>query len=497
MNTFKVKIFDAQGTKSLSVAKASFCIGSSNQSDIVLVDPTIQGEHVRVWCEGGRLWIQDLGTSQGTSINDMRLPPLKPMLCREIDTLKLGDSPFTISIEPVFVRAPQVKPAEPPKAVTKAAEAEQNAEERRQELAKFSRELADLRLQIQMARLEKDGVEEIKKYRETVQEQIQGLEVKKSQMLHEMAEWEKDKVIFRKRLDMELAELRAKTEKELKKSVEDGKRSFEEWRVGRVEQIGQAMTVLMDRLILPLVGKPFAASQFRRLEKEFSQIVRDVLLNQVSPDDTVAEFTQSQANLKRPEKRSIFERLPWRKFSWGAGGAAAFVATLLAGWSLYSSRMATSSLSASSTAPSESPAPSREVARYMPPTTADFKRSYTDNVLFTTRFAEREQNSVYRSRLTAELKKVSLEWQWAPQLTNAVATKDLELVRDLTKMKESIPAGLEKEAIGRMRSREAVFQSDLLKLLQSRDNVERFIQFKRNFYVKNQNLSVASAKEEK
>ncbi|HMN68562.1 MAG TPA: FHA domain-containing protein, partial [Bdellovibrionales bacterium] len=107
--TLRVKIFDVAGTQRLPVSKPSATVGSAPHCDVVLNHPSVQGEHLRAWSEGGRIWVQDLGGGTGTTINGIRLPPLKPMLVRDLDVLKLAECPATLGFETNMVRAPVVQ----------------------------------------------------------------------------------------------------------------------------------------------------------------------------------------------------------------------------------------------------------------------------------------------------------------------------------------------------------------------------------------------------
>ncbi len=106
--TLKIKIFDAKGTQVIPTAKSTATVGSAEHCDVVFDHPTVANEHARAWCEGGRIWVQDLGSPGGTTLNGIRLPPLKPMLVRELDIVKLGECSSTMGLEPNLVRAPVV-----------------------------------------------------------------------------------------------------------------------------------------------------------------------------------------------------------------------------------------------------------------------------------------------------------------------------------------------------------------------------------------------------
>jgi hypothetical protein len=446
-----------------------------------------------VWCEGGRLWIQDLGTESGSTLNDMKLPPLKPMLCREIDTLKLGASPFTISIEPVFVRAPQVKPTEAAKPAMKPV-GEMNPEElnaRRVELANVSRELAELKLQLQMARLEKDAVEEIKKYRERLQEQIKELEVSKNQMHHDMAEWDKDKVTFRKNLEKELADMRLQTHKDLRNATEVETKKFEAWRRGCVDEMTQLVVLLMGRKVKPLVGKTISPSQVKKLERDVTLIMRRVLLNETEAEENVV---QELYNYDPKDAKRV--RTYWKNFAMAISGMVVASGAVFFAWNFTAKRNAARTIaSAESPAPQVAPV---ERPHFVAPTTPEFKRTYTDNVLYTTNFGQIELSAGYRRSWILELNKVGVsDWKLSENVIVPLVAKEMNLVQDLVRLRSGILAEQQKDGIARLRAREAQFQNDLRAMLKSKDLVDRFYKFKKSFFQKNQNLGVASNKEGK
>ena len=185
--SLKIKIFDSKGTQVLQVAKSSLTIGSAPHCDVVLVHPSVGAEHARAWLEGGRIWIQDLATPSGTTLNDIRLPSLKPMLLRDLDVLRLGESEATLGLEPLLVRAPVVKSqaslipeaAGEAKAAPKDQARDMEAEKRREELRALGRELADLRLQLQMGRLEKNSTEEMNHHLKNLRVEIKTVQEQK------------------------------------------------------------------------------------------------------------------------------------------------------------------------------------------------------------------------------------------------------------------------------------------------------------------------------
>lgn len=67
-------------------------IGRSQNSDIVLEDNFVSSAHARIYRLGGDFFIEDLGSTNGTYLNDMRIE--QPMTLKDGYLLTVGDSIF-------------------------------------------------------------------------------------------------------------------------------------------------------------------------------------------------------------------------------------------------------------------------------------------------------------------------------------------------------------------------------------------------------------------
>lgn len=66
-------------------------IGRSLSSDIRFDHYTVARKHARIYREGTDFYVEDLGSSYGTSVNNMALKPNIPVLLRNGDQLKVGE----------------------------------------------------------------------------------------------------------------------------------------------------------------------------------------------------------------------------------------------------------------------------------------------------------------------------------------------------------------------------------------------------------------------
>lgn len=68
-------------------------IGRGVENEIVIVSKRVSREHARIHREGRKLILEDLGSTNGTFLNDQRV--LSPQVLRDGDHILVGDTAFT------------------------------------------------------------------------------------------------------------------------------------------------------------------------------------------------------------------------------------------------------------------------------------------------------------------------------------------------------------------------------------------------------------------
>lgn len=85
-------LVDVTGKEHQLTAENS-AIGRGVENDIVIVSKRVSREHARIRREGRKLILEDLGSTNGTFLNDQRV--LSPQVLRDGDQILVGDTAFT------------------------------------------------------------------------------------------------------------------------------------------------------------------------------------------------------------------------------------------------------------------------------------------------------------------------------------------------------------------------------------------------------------------
>ena len=517
--SLKVKIFDAKGTQVLQVSKSALTIGSASHCDVVLDHPTVHPEHARAWLEGGRVWVQDLGGEHGTSLNEIRLPGLKPMLVRELDVLRLGQSGATLGVEPNLVRAPVVKSRpiaaaeEPAKNPLRDAESSQ----RKAELENLGRDLAEVRLQLQMARLEKNSNQELASQLQNLKDEVKSNQEQKSKWTEQLKQMEDERQQQRRAREVELKDLKLRLEREARDQRERDAHLLETSKRDSVGELAKQMRSVSSILVKRWATRPLSQDMIFEWEGEMVQIFRRVLLGDtagmtllpdlpplpqtpshptsatnapVPPDEVTATrpargeeepaSAVSRAGRSRPNPAKPF---PWQPFVYSLAGLFVLLLLLWAGNS-YLRKPGRDTLSRREATPEPARQPA---ARFEPKQSRKYRASYTDNVLFLENYVDAEQNADFRKRWVSELNKAAVgDWKMNESAMAPLVAKEQSLIQDLNRIKNGITTDRERDGVNQMRARETAFQHDLDGIFKKRTSVDRFLKFKRDFYVRNQ-----------
>jgi pSer/pThr/pTyr-binding forkhead associated (FHA) protein len=76
-----------------SLAKSPTIIGRAVECGIVITSKRVSREHARIWREGRRMMLEDVGSTNGTFLNEERV--LAPSALQDGDRIMIGDLTFT------------------------------------------------------------------------------------------------------------------------------------------------------------------------------------------------------------------------------------------------------------------------------------------------------------------------------------------------------------------------------------------------------------------
>lgn len=79
----------------LGPEQKNFVVGRSSDVDLVLADDAVSRKHARIYGERGRMWLRDLGSRNGTTVNG---DPVTRHCLREGDRLVIGASLISVAI---------------------------------------------------------------------------------------------------------------------------------------------------------------------------------------------------------------------------------------------------------------------------------------------------------------------------------------------------------------------------------------------------------------
>ncbi|TPG24127.1 FHA domain-containing protein [Variovorax guangxiensis] len=97
---------DAGGqTKLITLQAGRTTLGRDARSTIVLDSPLASRQHAMLMCEGDAVVLRDLGSSNGSFVNDQQV---QQRALRHGDVLTLGEDCFRFLAPPLAYRAPQI-----------------------------------------------------------------------------------------------------------------------------------------------------------------------------------------------------------------------------------------------------------------------------------------------------------------------------------------------------------------------------------------------------
>lgn len=123
---FRLTIEGPEGTRSLIIPPGTSTIGRQAGTEIHLPDPLISRQHARIECSDRGCTLIDLGSANGTTLNNERLAANVPYPLADQATIQIGPFKLTYQQTEIVVAAPEPAPVkvEPPAAAKPASKEE-------------------------------------------------------------------------------------------------------------------------------------------------------------------------------------------------------------------------------------------------------------------------------------------------------------------------------------------------------------------------------------
>ncbi|MDO9181674.1 MAG: FHA domain-containing protein, partial [Bacteriovorax sp.] len=100
---YEITIYLGEEKQSVTIEASSFVIGRSNSADITIKNDLVSREHLKVFLQGDEVFIEELGSSNGSWFKDKKLRPKKYYAYENLDRITLGNSTGpSLSINCIF-----------------------------------------------------------------------------------------------------------------------------------------------------------------------------------------------------------------------------------------------------------------------------------------------------------------------------------------------------------------------------------------------------------
>ena len=87
------QLVEIHGSRRLPVTKNRALVGRSRRADIMLGDDSVSRTHALLWFDAGGVWLQDLASSNGTTLNGTRITGAAAI--QDADAIGFGTARFS------------------------------------------------------------------------------------------------------------------------------------------------------------------------------------------------------------------------------------------------------------------------------------------------------------------------------------------------------------------------------------------------------------------
>ena len=294
-----------------------------------------------------------------------------------------------------------------------------------------------------------------------------------------LAKEEKSKLVI------QLAEMKHLESARIKEMRAQSEEDWNQRRTERAKTVSTNLYALLATEMYKFRNKPMDDAFIETFSKEFKELVVDTMLDRVGPDTSkLQSILKTGADAKNKEFRF------WRKVKIGGFSAAALLAILIFFPQVVTipkdkivSAFTDKKDNNSSDVFLKKIQDARVKAVYAPTSTAEYKSSYVENVLYTTDFITKVQDQSFQDKWILDLN----DWfirSLDVKDTTIIKFVSLEnnLLRDLAKIKAGIDPANIAPGIEQMNNREVEFRQKLSDIFGDPTKVERYYEFSAKFW---------------
>jgi pSer/pThr/pTyr-binding forkhead associated (FHA) protein len=280
------------------------------------------------------------------------------------------------------------------------------------------------------------------------------------------------------------AELKQLTMLEIKELRTQGEEEILRRKHEHAKNVTANVYALVTSEMFKAKDKVLDVTMIDEFTKGIKDLIFDTMLDRVGPDqDKLQEILKVSADAKSKEKQY------WQRFKVTTFSALFAAMTLIAFPQIitYPKQKIIAAFTEKSSNGSEEfmnqVQEARQKAIYNPSTTAEFKPSYVENILFTTDFMTKLQDQAYQDKWILDLNDYFINVMDVKD-TTIIKFVSLEssFLKDLTRIKSDIDAQNPDVKIEEMKSREQEFKKKLAEVFESPEKVSQYYGFHQKFW---------------
>ncbi|OFZ51978.1 MAG: hypothetical protein A2577_13340 [Bdellovibrionales bacterium RIFOXYD1_FULL_36_51] len=319
----------------------------------------------------------------------------------------------------------------------------------------------------------------------TAKEMVENAKTKSNKLMEEVNNSYQERM---KKIEMDTAAKMAFEEEESQKRIEQFRKQEEALKAQRVKEVYRNIKDVIIGRLNSNVGKPLSSGITNLIQEDLQNIIKLAFGYQMNERESIRGILFS-GNLSKKVK------MYWLKV-----GLSIFIPIFLLSIHLMAPNFfpaigkhvvsfLTTEESASDIFIKQMLEARKNKPKYLPPLSAHYKPTYTDNILFTEAFIDTVTSPVFQKEWVIELNKFIVNDLGLSE--NAIVSfiaKETRLIYELFEIRTKIKPENAQREIDKMKKLELQYEAELISILgNKKDNYRKFAHFRQQFYTKFKN----------